>query len=98
MKVTKEDYQMIKNKVSIVVDGLVDRRLTFRDFVDKHKKNPKIKNADRATLWELFYASRIDWEIQKMYKAVHLETCMKKIIKELCDYDVNLSEGKCNVS
>lgn len=92
MKVTKEDYQMIKDKVAIVVDGFTKRDLTFQDFVNQHKKNPKIKCADRATLWELYYACKIDVNDVKGYNVFHLETAMKKIIKELCDYEVKLTK------
>ena len=90
MKVSKEHYEIIKAKIKARYEGHKNMGFTLESALFHARENPKIKNPDRAVLWDLFHASRIDFDIAKLYLDSHIETAMKKIIKEITGYEVKL--------
>lgn len=79
MKFTSEDYNSLKAKVESLD---IDIKASLQNYYDKGiGERPAIRFA-----WDLFFASRWskdDDNRGKGYTDKHIETAMKKIVKEL---------------
>lgn len=82
MKVKSEDYEYMKSKMS--------REISKKD-AERHRhyllKDPKVKDLEKRFRWDCVYAAKLSGFIcHSLYDYCnddHIDTALKKIIKEL---------------
>ena len=79
MKMSKEHYNVIKERVATLVPQIPAH-------TERLRADPRVKNLPLRLLWDVFHAARI-YELysyqQFDYKDTHIETAMRAIFKEL---------------
>lgn len=83
MKFTKDDYNSLRQAVINKVElNQIDVKATFQHYYDNGiGDRPAIR-----LCWDLFWLSKWsknDTNRSKDYKDIHIETAMKKILKEM---------------
>ena len=80
MKITREDYQYLKQRIEPLKAQFPVALLAF-------KNNPRIKDANKALRWEALRASGlIPWVCTNLYGYMnddHIDTALRSIMAEL---------------
>lgn len=79
MKITPTHYDVLKQRVAPLI-------VHIPALTERFGANPKVRDVNKAVLWELFHRAKMyqrytyqEWD----YIDTHIETAMKKILKEL---------------
>lgn len=84
MKVTESDYNFLKKEISKTIERVGIEKIQL--YKEQLKTDKTIKNFDVRFMFDLFYSipfqnrKRIS---DKDYKDSHLQTALKKVVKEL---------------
>lgn len=81
MKIKPEHYQILKEKLSSLLPQLA------ADHYRRLKLDPKVKDINERFRWDCLWAAKVPHEtMSEIYKYAndeHIDTVLKKIIKEL---------------
>jgi hypothetical protein len=78
MKMTDQDYEILKTAIDILSKDIVHRHYEFL------VTNYTTGNVDRRFRWDLLWASKVDLRrLENDLLDCHIDTALKKIVKEL---------------
>lgn len=80
MKMTAEHYKFIKSRINYEKQDVLKYKQSL-------KSDPRVKDIDKRLRWDLFYfAMPVAWDPKELYGYLndnHIDTALKKIMKEL---------------